>query len=81
MNLKGVAGVINLVAAVVFITIAWLLGRAASEHDAARAGGIDDALASLASLGRIPYAAIATGLIAYGVYELLNARYRRIEAA
>ena len=65
----------------VFIAIAWLLGRAASEHDPARAGGIDAALASLSALGRWPYAAIGGGLIAYGVYELLNARYRRIEAA
>lgn len=65
----------------VFIAIAWLLGRAAAEHDAEKAGGIGDAMATLAELGRLPYAAVGIGLIAYGVYELLNARYRRVEAA
>lgn len=65
----------------VFIAIGWLLSRAAAEHDSHKAGGIADALASLAQLGRWPYAAIGVGLIAYGVYELLNARYRRIQAA
>jgi hypothetical protein len=64
----------------VFVAIAWLMGRAAAEHDPSRAGGIDDALRSLAGLGPLPYAAIAAGLIAYGGYELLNARYRSIEA-
>lgn len=64
----------------VFIAIGWLLGRAAAHHDPAQAGGIGDALASLAQLGRLPYAAIGAGLVAYGLYELLNARYRRIEA-
>jgi len=29
-------------------------------------------------LGQWPFAAIAVGLIAYGGYQLLNARYRRI---
>ena len=65
----------------VFIAVAWLLGRAAADHDPTKAGGIDDALTSLANLGWFPYAAIALGLISYGVYELLSARYRRIEAA
>lgn len=65
----------------VFISIAWLLGKAAAGHDSAAAGGIDDALASLARLGPLPYAGIGGGLIAYGVYQLLNARYRRIVAS
>ena len=64
----------------VFIAIAWLLGRAAADHDPSKAGGIGDALATLAQLGPIPYAAIGAGLIAYALYELLNARYRRVEA-
>jgi hypothetical protein len=29
-------------------------------------------------MGRWPFLVIAFGLIAYGVYELLNARYRAI---
>jgi hypothetical protein len=65
----------------VFIAIGWLLGRAAASHDAEKAGGISDALDTLAGLGPLPYAAIGAGLIAYGFYELLNARYRRVEAA
>lgn len=64
----------------VFLAIGWLLGKAAAAHDASKAGGIADALQSLAQLGRWPYAAIGVGLIAYGVYELMNARYRRVEA-
>jgi hypothetical protein len=66
---------------IVFLAIALLLARAARQHDAEQAGGIGDALRSLGALGRWPYAAIALGLVAYGVYELLNARYRRIRAA
>jgi hypothetical protein len=65
----------------VFVAIAWLLGRAAADHDPSKAGGVEDALLSLAGLGSLPYLAIAIGLIAYGVYELLNARYRRIVAS
>ena len=65
----------------VFIAIALLLGRAAIKHDPGSAGGIADALSTLARLGRLPYAAVGAGLIAYGVYQVLNARYRRIEAA
>lgn len=64
----------------VFIAIGWLLGRAAAAHDPSQAGGVQDALRSLEQLGRWPYAAIGAGLIAYGGYELLNARYRRVEA-
>jgi hypothetical protein len=65
----------------VFLGIAWAVGRAAAEHNPANAGGIDDALDTLSQLGPLPYAAIGAGLIAYGVYELLNARYRRIVAS
>ena len=65
---------------VVFIAIAWLMTRAASSRDPGRAGGIGDALRALEGLGRWPFAAIAVGLVAYGGYQLLNARYRRIRA-
>lgn len=63
---------------IVFIMVALLLGSAAWRQSPSRAGGIDDALQSLAGLGKWPFMAIAIGLIAYGAYELLNARYRRI---
>ena len=63
---------------IVFLAIGWLLARAAAGHDANRAGGIGDALRTLADLGRWPFAAIALGLVAYGAYQLVNARYRRM---
>ena len=64
---------------VVFIAIGWLFVRAATEHDPAEAGGIAEALQSLRDLGRWPFAAIAIGLIAYAGYQVVNARYRRID--
>lgn len=63
---------------VVFMMIAVLLGNAALRRSPSRAGGIEDALQSLTALGKWPFLAIAAGLVAYGVYEMLNARYRRI---
>jgi hypothetical protein len=65
-------------ARLVFIAIAWLVMRAAREHDSSEAGGVRDALGTLQDFGQWPFAAIAVGLIAYGGYQLLNARYRRI---
>lgn len=65
----------------VFMAIGWLLGRAAADHDPSQAGGIADALRALRELGQWPFMAIAVGLIAYGVYQLLNAKYRRIRAS
>jgi hypothetical protein len=65
---------------IVFGTIAVLLGRAARDHDARQAGGLSDSLRELfTKLGPWPYLAIALGLAAYGVYELINAKYRRIQ--
>jgi hypothetical protein len=66
---------------VIFCLIGFFLARAAQRHDAAEVGGIRESLNMLASLGRWPFAIVALGLIAYGVYELVNARYRRIRVA
>lgn len=63
---------------IVFTMVGLLLAGAAMRQSPSRAGGIDDALESLTALGKWPFMAIAVGLIAYGVYELVNARYRRI---
>jgi len=63
---------------VVFCLIGFFLSRAATLHDAAQAGGVQESLGTLASIGRWPFAVVALGLIAYGLYELVNARYRRI---
>ena len=64
--------------AVVFALIGVLLVRAARERDPEEAGGLSDSLEMLADMGRWPLVVIALGLVAYAVYELLNARYRRI---
>jgi uncharacterized protein DUF1206 len=63
---------------VVFCLIGFFLGRAAKWHDAAQAGGVRKSLGLVARIGRWPFVAVALGLVAYGVYELVNARYRRI---
>jgi hypothetical protein len=67
---------------VVFGTIGVLLVRAAREHDPNEAGGLGQALGTLA---RQPYApfllgGVALGLAAYGAYQLALARYRVIAA-
>ena len=65
---------------VVFDTIAVLLYRAARDHNPKQAGGLGDSLRELlVSFGRWPYLAVALGLGAYGIYELINAKYRRIQ--
>jgi hypothetical protein len=65
---------------VVFVLIGWFLVRAAMTHDASRAGGIDESLAALdrQPSGELLLGVVAAGLIAYGVYQLANARYRRM---
>lgn len=63
---------------VVFGLIGILLARAAAQHDAGEAGGVGDSLRAVGNIGRWPLIAVALGLVAYGVYELMNARYRRI---
>jgi len=64
---------------VVFCLIAWFAARAAASHDPSEVGGVRESLRAIAEMGRWPFAAVALGLIAYGVYELVNARYRRIQ--
>jgi TRAP-type C4-dicarboxylate transport system permease small subunit len=65
---------------VVFGMLAVLLYRAARDHDPRQAGGLGDGLRHLfVEVGRWPYFVIALGLGAYGVYEVINARYRRID--
>ena len=63
---------------VVFCLIGFFLARAALWHDAAQAGGVRKSLRFVAGIGRWPFVVVAVGLVAYGVYELVNARYRRI---
>lgn len=64
---------------VVFCLIGYFFIRAAQQRDPSEAGGLEASLRALADVGRWPFLAVALGLIAYGVYELVNARYRRIQ--
>ena len=66
---------------VVFLLIGYFLMRAALRQDPAQAGGVRESLRAVAHTGRWPFVVMALGLIAYGVYELVNARYRNIRVA
>ena len=63
----------------VFCLIGFFLARAAALHDAGEVGGVRESLGALADIGRWPFVVVALGLVAYGLYELVNARYRRIK--
>ena len=68
--------------AIVFVMAAWLVARAAHDGDPREAGGVADSLQALStSIGRWPFVAVALGLGAYGIYELINAKYRRLRVA
>lgn len=68
---------------VVFLVIGWFLVQVAQESDSSRAGGIGESLATLGSQphGRVLLGAVAAGLIAYGVWQLANARYRQMRVS
>ncbi|HEX8063706.1 MAG TPA: DUF1206 domain-containing protein [Allosphingosinicella sp.] len=59
----------------IFLTAAWLLFNSARHHAAQEAGALGDALTSLPDSLR---AAVAAGLCLFGVYSLIEARYRII---
>ena len=65
---------------VVFALIGLFLARAAWQYDAREAVGIDGALSKVAAqpYGGALLAAVAAGLIAYGLYCLVQARYREV---
>ncbi|MCP3141459.1 DUF1206 domain-containing protein [Pyxidicoccus sp. QH1ED-7-1] len=54
--------------------------QAAIQADPGEAGGLGEALTALAEQPFGPWllGAVALGLVAYAVYQLLEARYRRI---
>ncbi len=66
---------------VVFCLIGAFLIVAANHHDSRDAKGLGEAMQHVAgmSYGWIMLAVIAIGLIAYGVFQLVEARYRRME--
>ena len=76
-----VIGTIGHVArAIVFGLVGWFLLKAAYEYDANEAVGLDGALTKIlrAEYGPWLLGLVAAGLIAFGVYSLSEARYRRI---
>ena len=68
---------------VVFGIIGVFLGLAALQSDPNEARGLGDALATLARQPFGPYllGIVAAGLVAYGLYMFVVARYRRIDPA
>ena len=69
--------------ALVFALVGVFLVIAAARTDPSRAKGLGEALGSVQawSFGTFVLGAVALGLIAYGLYELVEARYRRIQPA
>lgn len=65
---------------VVFALIGWFLVQAARSASSAEAGGLGEALRTLEqqSYGQWLLGVVALGLIAYGLFQFVNARYRRI---
>lgn len=68
---------------IVFGVVGSLLVRAALSYDSGQASGFGGALDSLhqQTYGQWLLGLVATGLIAYGLFELVLARYRRIDAS
>lgn len=66
---------------VVFIMLGFFVLQAAKNYDPSKVKGLDGALLTLAQqpYGKALLGLMALGLIAYAVYLLLQARYRRIE--
>ena len=74
----GIVG--HLARMVVFALVGIFLIKAAIDYDPNKAVGLDGALAKIvhASYGPVLLGVVAAGLIAFGVYSLTDARYRRI---
>ena len=60
---------------VIFLTVGYLLARAALNHSAAQAGGLEQALDALRGPLEVP---VAIGLALFGLYSLVEARFRSI---
>jgi hypothetical protein len=73
-------GIGHVARGVVFGLIGWFLVRAAYDYDPEEAVGLDGALAKLLSqdYGSALLGVVAAGLIAYGLYCFVEARYREV---
>ena len=75
------AGVVGYVAqGIAIVTVGVLFGVAAATSDPSEASGLDGALKKLTELpfGAVILTAVALGLIAFGIYCFLRARYARL---
>lgn len=68
---------------VVFVVIGYFLSRAAFHRTASEAKGVGGALRSFYQhpYGHYALFVVAIGLAAYGIYQLINSRYRQIQVA
>jgi Domain of Unknown Function (DUF1206) len=68
---------------VVFGIIGFFLGRAALRYDPGQARGLEGALNALREQAYGPWllGAVAIGLVGYGIFEVVKARFRRITPA
>jgi hypothetical protein len=66
--------------AVVFGLISWFFFKAAADYDAKKARGLDGALRKLANApyGTVLLSIVAAGLFAFGLFCLIQARYREV---
>jgi hypothetical protein len=66
---------------VVFVLIGIFLTRAARQYDASEVKGLDGILLTVAQqpFGKFLLTLVALGLVAYGIYMLVQARYRQIQ--
>ena len=67
--------------ALVFVIIGWFIITAAINHDAEQAGGLGEALEHLRSQdsGALILIAVACGLGLFGLFSIIEARYRHIQ--
>jgi len=74
----GVVG--YLARGVVFALVGFFIARAAWQYDPKEASGLDGALAKLAraDYGLVLLACVAGGLLAYALFSLVEARYRKV---
>ena len=62
----------------IFLAVAYLIGRAALDQQSTEAGGMEQALDMLS--GTLLYA-VAAGLMLFGLFSIVEARFRRIHDA